>query len=1543
VGARNFGLANEPVDLQPGPPAGPGQQGEMRGTREPRRHARSICGVLYLGVCLLARPAAACPGTSTANGIDGTAYNCTANLDAANCVTAGNLSEVKGVFHSPERTGVAVAASERLGFTVKCAQVADAGVTGDNTATVTVKGCYSTPAFTVGGLGAVVVSSTSSATACPPADCSCSVANGLLTGNTGTFTPSKSWDHDDDEVQANWRTCDHDNDELQANWKTCDHDNDEVEANWTTCNHDNNTETPDQASAACATPQTASINCATARIADAACASVQIACNCTCMQYTCTKLESLDGKKSEISGGNAVQAGHTEKAAGTCVISGSCPSGLLDGATYTAFTGSIGVTLQDAGMTDRSTHLDGTTPTKSSGVYIFPDLHVDGLAIHTNELTVTFTATGTSKHQNAAGTYADGAVTATRGTFKVYPTSWRFVQAASGNPGTVSGDPQYVSSSEYTAGSAGANLGFYAIQLLDEANAVINTVDYGADAERKPNDIFNATVQVITGKNSAAPVAVPTGEQQDSTTNPTASSSVTLDMEDVVVTAIGNKYLDSAYTDLDDAIAANDVVQMNSNLNGTHSMRFRLNVANQVGFRYKLRVTALVSKAVGTTTMEEKIVGFRVGGATEHTSFRINAGAIYAAYGTQQIRFTQHNFPRIIRADIPAEPYDGDRSVANSITPLHESGGGWQAGMANHSGIPSPLHITFWGTGVNQPLKHANCYQCVQARLLMCADRLTAKTVYPLCSSVSQAVCATSSADGTRCAHGSDSGNPEWTNTLGGTTIVNLVNGTATFTDLKVQYVFGAGYRLQFMLNAGSSDTNGRSTTVYAPITVFSSGSVMVPDPSHSSGADPKYPWGGINNSFFVLPHHLDVLQQVGGDGVDVNTDAIPDGVGVGMVFRLQPAVVIKGDSYAFNKNWNTHGYAPVTASIYEKSCTVAPDSKNCKQRDVMLHGRITKPVWYALTFTAAAEQPAISPLFTEHAYYWKTTGNCEFPVTSLSECLAANIELGSPYQTLNLTTVNDATKPPYCFLHDADGERTILWNTDTSGPTTFTHDHATRPTRTLCKKHANSNDERDTVQMYYSSTLGGQVGMMWQDLRVYTNSTDVWQGDIRLDFRVGLNRDTDAFASVLSNPFDAFLAPDPPTNLRVTSYDDLGFRVEFEPSVVSRAQPLSGFIVEIDVCRQDTGNASCSTRQHPAYTGDSRYTITSALGSDLSAGGGMTVDVLVNFTNPVPGKVSQMDIYFKPELSIFAGDSIAINLGRTFRMLDNFDVTCRLEGPDGEKLTITNFDKDNMAFHLQISAGVLTATKPVYVTFPPACGITIPGNVANEREHSKFGIFVNPLPSILHAPVLGAVTSRRFDNCKGTGADLRSFDSSSGCDVTATYVLSTLQDASSMDTTWDGQLQFGGKSVACLGTSLSVDGSGNLNIQAQFPANRVCVTYSAESKCKDIGGVYDTTGNTGVCCPASCLACGGTSCSSRPGGASSCCPASVTRECAVGTGPGHWTAVGTGPPCRMTASTFFDTSTMQGSGDNGKPIGSNPGSGSATGSISSDSDAACR
>jgi len=474
---------------------------------------------------------------------------------------------------------------------------------------------------------------------------------------------------------------------------------------------------------------------------------------------------------------------------------------------------------------------------------------------------------------------------------------------------------------------------------------------------------------------------------------------------------------------------------------------------------------------------------------------------------------------------------------------------------------------------------------------------------------------------------------------------------------------------------------------------------------------------------------------------------------------------------------------------------------------------------------------------------------------------------------------------------------------------------------------HANSQDERDVVQMYFSTTLGGQVGMLWQDLRVYTtNGTVVWQGDIVPEFRVGPSyTDDDIFTSVLGDAFDALLAPDPPTNLRVTSYDRLGFRVEFEPSVVSRAQPLSGFIIEVDVCNQGGGpsnNGSCSTMQHPAYTDDLRYTMTSALGSDLSSGGGMTVDVLINFTNPIPGEISPMEMYFKPVLTIHSGDSIALNLGRTFRMLGSFDSTCALEGPDGNKLQITNFDKDNMGFHLEVKTGLPTATKPVYVTFPVSCGITIPGDAANEKERTKFGIFVNPLPSILHAPVLGAVTSRRFDNCKGTGTDFKSFDSASGCDVTATYVLSTVQDVSSMDSLWDGQVQMGGTSVECATQPLP-------NVKTPFPSNRLCATYTAEAKCKDLGGVY----SAGVCCLSSCGSCDGSGCGAREGGSAGCCGIGITANCDEGR-----TA-----PCLMSALTFYDTNIMVKSGDNGKPIGSNPGSGSSSGSSSTNSDAACR
>ncbi len=58
------------------------------------------------------------------------------------------------------------------------------------------------------------------------------------------------------------------------------------------------------------------------------------------------------------------------------------------------------------------------------------------------------------------------------------------------------------------------------------------------------------------------------------------------------------------------------------------------------------------------------------------------------------------------------------------------------------------------------------------------------------------------------------------------------------------------------------------------------------------------------------------------------------------------------------------------------------------------------------------------------------------------------------------------------------------------------------------------------------------------------------------LTFKVGPGGN-DTFTSIDSNPFDVYIVPDPPRNLRVHSYGDLGFRVEFEPAPVLRAHTI--------------------------------------------------------------------------------------------------------------------------------------------------------------------------------------------------------------------------------------------------------------------------------------------------------------------------------------------------------------------------------------------------
>ena len=115
-------------------------------------------------------------------------------------------------------------------------------------------------------------------------------------------------------------------------------------------------------------------------------------------------------------------------------------------------------------------------------------------------------------------------------------------------------------------------------------------------------------------------------------------------------------------------------------------------------------------------------------------------------------------------------------------------------------GLPSPIKVHAVDSA-ERTLAHANCLQCVQVRLMLCSDGACGKTAYPACGSEAQAKCATSS--GTKCQNKED-----YLETLKGVTTANLVNGTAIFTDLQVQHVVGAGYKLKFTFNAKYTPTS---------------------------------------------------------------------------------------------------------------------------------------------------------------------------------------------------------------------------------------------------------------------------------------------------------------------------------------------------------------------------------------------------------------------------------------------------------------------------------------------------------------------------------------------------------------------------------------------------------------------------------------------------------------------------------------------------------------------------------------------------------------
>ncbi len=470
--------------------------------------------------------------------------------------------------------------------------------------------------------------------------------------------------------------------------------------------------------------------------------------------------------------------------------------------------------------------------------------------------------------------------------------------------------------------------------------------------------------------------------------------------------------------------------------------------------------------------------------------------------------------------------------------------------------------------------------------------------------------------------------------------------------------------------------------------------------------------------SFFVLPHHLHVAQNVGGDGVDNNQDGVPDGVGVGLPFRRQPAVVIRGNGYLFKQSWSQHGHIPVTAIIHPGSC-----GGNCSRSEVRLLGNSA--------FEAVHD-------WTHCAY---ENGAC-----------ACNGKV----------RYGDTSSDRWTIPRDASG--IVSCDNSVFGEPIF--------------------GVRKTCQC----SLLGEVGVLWRDLLV-TAAPGHSVLDIKLSLRVApYSTQSSAMSMTETTLFDAFLAPDPPINLRVHSYGNLGFRLEFDPAHIARAKPLSGFIVEVDQCT--VSETSCARISDASYP--TTYSLSKSLGTEYSTGGGHVEEVLIEYTSGLGGSPSYINMTFTPYLTISADDSILLNFGYPGIIFRNFKAECEIQGPDASKLSLF-VDPVLSRVKLTVKAGnSLLRGHSVTLSIPESCSFVLPGG----PDWNYTGIYGEDgqpahLPAVVLAPILGAAGSARFDNCKGAQSCLPTGQK---------MVLPSIQDGSSMDTSWSGSLQYGGIGSAVSG-----------------------------------------------------------------------------------------------------------------------------------------------
>ena len=1012
-----------------------------------------------------------------------------------------------------------------------------------------------------------------------------------------------------------------------------------------------------------------------------------------------------------------------------CSVQAYCDSGFYAGGAFTAYKsdGAVVPNVEKDGVLLSSDHLGSTTSSyhkvwnANSGLHRFHKLVVSNSASKTKQYSLYFT-TGNSARPRI--------LTSPRTSyFSVYPKSIRVLENQVSNRG-------HLSSGAYIAGSS---LGTYSAHLTDDNNGYIT------DVEAADGFVLLSYLVTGEGRDSCQFVNFP-------------SSYARLDAADLIV-------FDLSVSSTQESVS--DEINLDSS---TNKFRFSFTTANQTGLSYQivLNLNHPASQDGANLILQARFVPHGYSNTATYP-FRIDPFQVVAGFGDSEI-FSSHRFPTIVRLD------------GNEV-----------------DGLPSPLKMYLTDT-MNRTLHHANCAVSAYVRLAQCSDSMSGKVPYPACESTAQAMCSTSSADGSVCPSAS-----AYNDTLSGTTIQNVANGIATFTNIQVQHVIGAGYRLEFAFNApavreewstewatlnyrgsadqcqkccldaftygpghacrrgcpwsncgklegsendvwcnkcrdGEWDSNGAWTSSlgtnwhdrceyrcdvrnayndqiipnswFFPCGAqYNGGSRFIDSCSvgqelssqhgsrgHVTVPNDLYASPGINNSFFIAPYNLSVVQDIGGDGVDVNSDGVPDGVGAGHVFRVQPAIALRGKGYKF-RDWGQHGFVPVAVMIENSSCT-----GNCSS--LRLQGTLT-------------------------------------PLSS----------------TINSTA----------------------------------------------------------TQMVYTTTLG-EVGMIWRDLKISMKQANAHLS-LRLTYRVGPDNKGDTmFSSIItSSMFDVFSPPDPPLNLRVYSYNNLGFRVEFDPASISRARPLSGFIIEAEEC--SSSNESCAMI---ASANDLKtYDLARSLGTDYSQGGGHTEEVSLSYSNASAGSASKLSLHLKPSLSIFGGDNIVFDLGFPGVLFHHFDRACVLSGPDGKKFVLS-VDTALSRVKLIVKDGfTLFQDVPVIATIPLSCNLLLPGSDARSENVYGKDQKVDRLPRLVIASILGASKSGRFDNCKGRLS----------CSVaTATkFSLPIIQDDNSMDTQWSGNLQQDGVGAACASTLAAASAAG-----AKFPANRVCSFDSPNSNDPD-------------------------------------------------------------------------------------------------------------